>query len=63
MHYVAEDILTAKELAAKLKWDKSTVYRANLPMLKKGRGRGRTYYWPDVLEHLRQQNSPHGGSR
>lgn len=63
MDYVEDDILTASELAARLKWNKSTVYRAALPMLKKGRGRGRTYYWPDVLKYLRSQNTSHGGSR
>lgn len=62
MDYVDTDVMTARELAARLRWNVTTVYRMPFPMLKKGR-RGRTYYWPDILKYLRANNTTHGGSR
>ena len=54
---VSADILTAQQLAKRLGWGMSTIYRTPLPMLRKGR-RGRSYYWPDVLAYLRRSGAP-----
>lgn len=48
-----EDVLTTAQLAARLQWSTKTVSRMPLPHLSTGR-RGKRYYWPDVLEHLRR---------
>lgn len=65
--YIDPDVMTARELALRLKWNVSTIYRMPLPMLRKGR-RGRSYYWPDVLKYLRANepgstSTSHGGRR
>lgn len=60
--YIDPDVLSAKQLAVRLGYSVSTIYRMPLPTLPKGR-RGHAYYWPDVLRYLRGTTYTHGGSR
>lgn len=47
------DFMSTRQLAKRLGWSVSTVYRMPLPTIPKGR-RGHCYYWPDVLAYLRR---------